>query len=42
MLERDKKAAEQAAGDDKQAKERIKEQFEAEKKTLEEHAKTCE
>ena len=42
MLEEDKKAAEQASGDDKEAKDRIKDQFEAEKKTLEEQAKTCE
>jgi eukaryotic-like serine/threonine-protein kinase len=40
-LEEEKKAAEKSAGDDKEAKEAIKAQFEAEKKTLEERAERC-
>jgi serine/threonine protein kinase len=40
-LEEQKKAAEEAAGDDKAAKEQIKARFETEKKALEESAKEC-
>jgi hypothetical protein len=40
-LEEEKKAAEKNAGDDQDAKEAIKAQFEAKKKAREERAKTC-
>jgi hypothetical protein len=41
VLEEEKKAAEENARDDKEAKEAIKAQFEAEKKALGERAKRC-
>jgi eukaryotic-like serine/threonine-protein kinase len=40
-LEEEKKTAEEMAGEDKEAKEAIQAQFEAEKKTLDERAKGC-
>jgi hypothetical protein len=40
-LEEEKKAAEESAGDDQDAKKALEEQFEAEKKTLEQQTKTC-
>jgi hypothetical protein len=40
-LEDEKKAAEESAGDDQPAKEAIKARFEADKKALDQRAKTC-